>query len=322
MASLRTSPGAASGLATLGRRIRKNLWAYAFVLPMVVLFTAFTLYPLIASVHYTFYNWDGIGKPADFVGFQHYLDIARDPFFWNAFRNTFKYALLVVPVQLLLALGLAVVLNQRWLRGRSFFRGLFFSPIVTSSAIVGIVFTLLISTVGHEFNQLFNAVGLTSRPIDWLGNPDTAMALIILAGIWIGLGYPLIYFLAALQAIDPELYDAARVDGAGGLARFRHITLPLIRPVGMIVLIITLLHCLRVFDLVQVMTRGGPYFATDVVGTYIYRQAFYIMPTGDSAARLGYASAAAFLMGLIVMGLSALQVLAARAVLRQRGRRR
>ncbi len=301
-------------------RVRKNLWAYLLIAPMLILFLAFTLYPLVASVRYTFYNWDGIGAPRDFVGLEHYIEIAHDPFFWNAFRNTFFYALVVVPVQLFLALGLALVLNTRWLRARNIFRGVFFSPIVMSSAVVGVVFSLIYTAIGPGVNKLLIQVGATDRPIDWLGNPHTAIWLVILVGIWLGLGYPLIYFLAALQSIDAELYDAARVDGAGGPARFWHITLPLIRPVGFVVLLITTLHTLRVFDVVQVMTRGGPYFATDVVGTYIYRQAFQVTPLGDSEARLGYASAAAFFMALLVMGISVVQLFAVRSVVQGRKR--
>lgn len=301
--------------------IKKYMWSYIFVMPMFLLFLGFTLYPLVASVRYTFYNWDGIGVPTHFVGFRHYIDIAKDPFFWNAFRNTFFYTIIVVPVQLVLALGLAVILNIQWLRARSVFRYVFLSPIVTSSAIVGILFSIISATVGQDVNDLLIAVGILNKPIDWLGNPHTAMWLIIVVGIWIGLGYPLIYFLAALQSVDPVLYDAARVDGANSFTCFWYITIPLIRPVGFVVLLITTLHCLRVFDIVQVMTKGGPYFATDVIGTYIYRQAFFITPSGDSGARLGYASAAAFFMGLLVIGISVIQFFVVRHMIGQRKRR-
>jgi ABC-type sugar transport system permease subunit len=287
-------------------------------MPMFVLFLVFTLYPLLASVYYTLYDWDGIGSPRDFVGLRHYASIAQDPFFWNAFKNTFIYTAILVPTQLTLALVLAVILNSRWLRAKPVFRSVFFSPVVTSSAIVGITISLLSTTVGDDINKILMAAGVLARPVDWLGDPRTAMGVIIGVGIWIGLGYPLIYFLAALQAIEPELYDAAMVDGAGPRVLFWRITIPLIRPVGLVVLLITMLHSLRVFSLVQVMTRGGPYFATDVVGTYIYRKAFYVTYEGDTTARLGYASAAAFFMGVMVMGVSLIQLAAVRYAARQR----
>ena len=298
--------------------LRKHVWSYVFVAPMFVLFLAFTLYPLLASVRYTFYDWAGIGAPKSFVGLKHYLNIAGDRFFWNAFKNTALYTVVLVPTQLLLALALAVILNVRWLKARYVFRSVFFSPVVTSSAIVGIVISLLTTTAGDDVNKLLIRAGLLARPIDWLGDPRTAMWMIVAVGIWIGLGYPTIYFLAALQSIEPEMYDAAKVDGAGSLALFWHITIPLIRPVGIVVLLITTLHSLRVFDTVQVMTGGGPFFATDVVRTYIYRQSFYITEAGDAEARLGYASAAAFFMGLLVMGISVLQLAAVRYAARHR----
>ena len=298
--------------------LRKHIWSYVFVMPMFILFLSFTLYPLLASVRYTFYNWDGIGIPKDFVGFTHYISIAKDAFFWNAFKNTFMYAAALVPTQLTLALGLAVILNSQWLKAKNVFRAAFFFPVVTSSAIVGIIISLLTSTAGHTVNQMFIKLKLIERPIDWLGDPRTAMWLVIAVGIWIGLGYPMITFLAGLQSIEQELYDAAKVDGAGHFPMFWYITIPMIRPVGIIILILTTLQSLKVFDVVQVMTKGGPYFATDVVGTYIYRQAFYTSEIGDSEANLGYASAAAFFMGVLVMTISILQFIAVRYAARQR----
>jgi ABC-type sugar transport system permease subunit len=306
----------------LRRGLRKHLWAYLFVAPMFALFLVFTLYPLAASGVNTLYDWDGIGKPAEFIGLGNYITIAADPYFWNAFKNSFLYTLAVVPVQLTLALVLAVCLNSPWLKARSLFRFIFFSPIVTSSAIVGVVISLSITTVGDSLNTFLLQLGWIQRPLDWLGNPQLVMWVIIAVGVWIGLGYPLIYFLAALQSIEPELYDAAKMDGAGAFNLFRYITVPLIRPVGLVVLLITTLHSLRVFDIVQAMTRGGPFFASDVVGTYIYRQAFYMTSSGDNAGQVGYASAAAFFMGLLVMGVSLLQLAAVRSAARQRNLRR
>ena len=302
----------------LWSKARRHIWSYVFVMPMFILFLGFTLYPLLASVRYTLYDWDGIGIPRNFVGLEHYISIAQDAFFWNAFKNTLVYTVALVPTQLTLALGLAIVLNSQWLKARYVFRAVFFSPVVTSLAIVGIVISLLTSTAGHDINRVLVNLAITERPIDWLGDPRTAMWVVIAVGVWIGLGYPMIYFLAALQSVKQDLYDAAKIDGAGNLALFWHITIPSIRPVGLVVLLITLLHSLRVFDTVQVMTRGGPYFATDVVGTYIYRLAFYSTEGGDTYARLGYASAAAFFMGLLVMGISILQLAAVRHAARQR----
>ena len=296
----------------VARNLKKHIGPYIFVLPMLILFLSFTVYPMLASVRYTFYNWGGIGIPKDFVGLKHYASIARDPFFWNAFKNTLIYAGVLVPTQLTIALILAVILNSQSLRLKEYFRAVFFSPLITSSAIVGTVVLLLIISVGGSINESLRTLGLIHRPIDWLGNPQTALWVVIAVGVWLGLGYPMIYFLAGLQAIHQELYDAAKVDGAGTVALFWHITIPSLRPVGIVVLLLTTLHSLRVFDIVQTMTRGGPYFATDVVGTYIYRQAFISTGAGESESNLGFASAAAFFMGILVMLISLAQVAAVR----------
>jgi ABC-type sugar transport system permease subunit len=285
---------------------------------MFILFLAFTVYPLLDSIRYTFYDWDGIGVPQEFVGFKHYINISKDPLFWNAFKNTFTYTAVLVPVQLILALVLAVILNNPNLKAKNAFRGIFFSPVVTPPAIVGVVIVLLINTASIDINKYLISLGILERPIDVLGDPRTALWAIIAIGIWIGLGYPILYFLAALQSINQELYDAARVDGAGNVALFWHITLPMIQPVLLVVFLLTTLHGLQVFDIVQVMTRGGPYFSSEVVGTYIYRYAFRINAVGDSDSALGYASAAAFYMGIIVMLISLLQLFAGRYATRQR----
>lgn len=302
------------------QRIRQSAWSYLFILPMFILFIGFTLYPLVASFRYTLYNWDGIGLPEKYIGFQNYASIIKDAYFWNAFKHTFIYSLFVVPIQLILALILASILNLNWLRVRRFFRFVFITPLVTSAAIIGILFTILITTAGKDLNQFLLHVGLLDQPVDMLGESGTAMAMIILVGIWIGLGYPLIIFTAAIQSIDRELFDAARVDGAGDFICFLRITIPLILPIILLVFLITTMHSLRVFDIIQVMTRGGPYFATDVIGTYIFRQAFFITPYGDSASKLGYASAAAFFIGIITMGITLIQYIVIRRMAEVRKR--
>lgn len=292
----------------MNQKLRKHLWSYLFILPMVILFLVFTIYPLLASVRYTFYEWDGIGIPKNFVGLKHYAAIARDPFFWNSFKNTFFYAGNVTFVQIVVALGLATILNSKSLKFKDIFRVIFFSPVITSSAIVGVVISLLIISSGGIFNQVLLNLGWIERSVDWIGNPYTAMWILIVVGVWLGLGYPLIYFLAGLQSVNQELYDAARVDGAGEMALYRYITIPSLRPIIVVVLLLIMLRSLRVFDTVQVMTKGGPYFATDVVGTYIYRYTFVPSALGDVEANLGFASAAAFFMGILVMVISIFQI--------------
>ncbi len=288
---------------------RKNFWSYLFVLPMLVLVGLFVVYPLVASIQITLYDWNGIGNPTRYVGLRHFFTVASDPLFWNAVKNTFTYAFVLVPIQLTLALILALVLNNPKLKGSTIYRAVYFSPVVTSAAMVGIVITLLLSSFGTDLSFFLVDHGIVSEPIDWLGSPQFALPVIIAVGIWQTLGYNLVYFLAALQSIPKELYEAAQVDGANAYHQFTKITIPMLREVGAVIVFLAILGSLQVFDLVLVMTGGGPYFSSEVVSTYIYHYAF--TPTSISAeANVGYASAAALFMGILVMGITVMQILA------------
>lgn len=309
-----TNPGLASwpvlkNIDSLWRQVRKNYWSYIFVIPLVLLTGMFVVYPLIASINITLYDWNGIGNPTRYVGLRHFLTVAQDPLFWNAVKNTFTYALVLVPVQLTLALILALVLNNPKLNGSTVYRAVYFSPVVTSAAMVGIVMTLLFGTMGMDFSFLLVDLGIISEPVDWLGNPHFALPVIIAVGIWHTLGYNLVYFLAALQSIPKELYEAAQVDGANAYHQFTKITVPMLREIGAVILFLAILGSLQVFDLVLVMTGGGPYFASEVVSTYIYHFAFTTTSISGEA-NVGYASAAALFMGIMVMGITVLQILA------------
>jgi ABC-type sugar transport system permease subunit len=314
-------PGAAVGIrrpSALGRFLRRHGWSYVFLLPMLALVIPFVIYPLVASIQITLYNWDGIGKPTNYVGLTNFARVMHDPLFWNAFQHTFTYAGILVPIQLVLALVLALVLNDERLRGATIYRAVYFSPVVTSAALVGIVVSLLLTSLGQPISRTLVSIGLANHPIDWLGDPSFALPTIILVGIWHTLGYNLVYFLAGLQSIPKDLYEAAAVDGANAWHRFWDVTVPMLRAVGAVILFLAILGSLQVFDLVLVMTGGGPYYASEVVSTYIYHFAF--TPAAVQAqANVGYASAAAFFMGVLVMGLTALQIFAVSMVRRQGG---
>jgi ABC-type sugar transport system permease subunit len=298
------------------RFLRRYGWAYLFLVPMLALVLPFVVYPLVASIGITLYNWDGIGEPTQFIGTANFFRVAQDPLFWNAFKHTFEYAGVLVPIQLIIALVLALVLNNPKLRGATIYRAVYFSPVVTSAALVGIVVSMLLTSLGQPLSDALVHAGITREPIDWLGSPTFALPTIIVVGIWHTLGYNLVYFLAGLQSIPKEMYEAAEVDGANAWNRFWDVTVPMLREVGAVIVFLAILGSLQVFDLVLVMTGGGPYYASEVVSTYIYHFAF--TPAAVQAqANVGYASAAAFFMGVLVMGLTGLQ-LASVALLRRR----
>jgi ABC-type sugar transport system permease subunit len=299
----------------LTRFVRKHGWSYLFLVPMLALVLPFVVYPLAASIQITLYNWDGIGIPSAFVGLDNFVRVIHDPLFWNAFKHTFTYAGVLVPVQLAIALVLALVLNDARLRGATIYRAVYFSPVVTSAALVGIVVSLLLTSLGQPLSKALLSIGAIHSPIDWLGDPTFAFPTIIVVGIWHTLGYNLVYFLAGLQSIPKDLYEAAEVDGASAWNRFWDVTVPMLRDVGAVIVFLAILGSLQVFDLVLVMTGGGPYYASEVVGTYIYHFAF-TPAAAQAQANIGYASAAAFFMGILVMGLTAIQIIAVRLVRR------
>jgi ABC-type sugar transport system permease subunit len=304
------------------QEIRANAWSYLYLAPMFVLLMVFVIYPIFGSLGYTLYQWNGIGDPSNYVGLANFVSVIHDSFFWGAFMHTLEYTAILVPVQLTLALGLALVLNNPKLRFAAFYRSIYFIPAVTSPAVIGVVIQLILSNFGDDLSRSLLKLHLTSQPIDWLGDPHFALGIIIVVGIWNTLGYNMVYFLAGLQTIPADLYEAASIDGANGIARFFFITIPMLRTIGLVIVILALLGSLQVFDLVLVLTDGGPYGATEVVNTYIYHQAF----GGDSRAgvqpNVGFASAASFFYGIILLGLSVAQVLIFRYINRQRAAER
>lgn len=291
--------------AQLKSRMWRHRWHYLFVAPMVALFLAFTVWPMVASWVYAAYDWPGYGPMVDFVGLDNFTEAFDDPLFWNAFRNTFAFALFAILVQMPLALVVAVVLNNTALRGRNLYRILLFLPVVTTTAVVGVVFAVLLNPSGGPINELLLSREILDRPIAFLGNENLALPTVLVIDMWKGIGITIIYWLAALQTIPAELYEAARVDGANRRQVFMRITVPLLAPIGLVILLLTFVSSLNAFDLVQTMTRGGPHFATDIVQTYIYRYAF----APEVSPRFGFASAVGILFGVTVMLITVIPVM-------------
>jgi ABC-type sugar transport system permease subunit len=284
---------------------------------MLVLTATFTWYPMVASVRYAFYNWRGFGEPTQFVGFRHFSNVLSDPFFWGAMRNSLTFTIFQVPIQLFLALALALVLNNPKLRFAGVFRAIFFIPVVCSIAVLAVPLRSLFTTLSTSMPPFLVEAGLFNPMLGFLGSPTWAMPSVIAVGVWSTFGYNLVFFLAALQSVPKDVYEAATMDGAGPWTKFWYITLPLIQPVGIIILFLALLGSMRVFELVLVLTNGGPYYATEVVTTYIYSYAF-TSKYGSGTANIGYASAASIVMNLLLLILVMAQVYAVSRARRRR----
>lgn len=283
--------------------------------PALALLALFVFYPLFENFRIAFYNWDSLGRPGQFVGLANFGYVLTDSYFWNAVRHTAIFAISTVTVGMIIATLFAIWLNDPRLRGRSLLRTLIFLPAVTSSAILGIVFSLLLNPLTGPLDTLLTDLGLVKRPIDWLGNGSTVLWVVIVISIWQGLGIGLIVITAGLQSIDPEIYEAAACDGAVGIRKHWYVTLPMIRPVLVTVFLISMLGSIAVFDLVLTLTGGGPDFASDVVATYVFR---YASGQGfGQATRIGYAAAAGLFMSAIIL-LATFILLAARRVSQRR----
>ena len=233
-----------------------------------------------------------------FVGLKNYRELLHDELFWNAFVNSFRYTLMIVPLELAVSLFLAYMLNDEKMKGRSAYRTMYFIPVVTTASVVGIIMIFILGVQG-PVNHVLMTLHLIDAPINFLGNAKYAMPTLVLISLWKDCGTYMIYWLAGLQGVSKDVYEAATVDGANRRQTFFHIVLPLIAPVGGIIAILCAINSLKVFDIVKTMPEGGPFYATDVIATYVYRSAF---SSEIGMPRLGYASAAALFFGAVVIG--------------------
>lgn len=254
--------------------------AYLYLLPTFIGLLLFSLGAIIASAGISFTDWDVL-RPARWVGLSNYERLFRTPLVWQTFGNTLYYTAVIVPVGTALALGLALALN-RGLRGIVVLRSLYFMPVISSTVAVSLVWGWLYNQQFGLINYLLSLVGITGPA--WLADTTTAMPAVIIMSIWKGLGYNMVIFLAGLQGIPQELYEAAKIDGAGAWERFRHITFPLVSPTTFFIVVLSTIAAFQVFDQTFVMTGGGPAYSTTTLALYIYQNAFQWFHMGYAAA--------------------------------------
>ena len=278
------------------RRRKQFFWCWLFVLPTTLFYAACQAWPILSSIYYSTLDWSGISSKKNFVGLANFAELFKDQWFWNAFANSFKYMVFSVPPLIIISLLLALIVNEKTLRFRGAFRTLFFLPVITTASIVGIIMQFIWSPTG-AINALLDLLGNT-RAVNFLGQAATALPTVAFIGVWKDVGIYMIYWLAALQSVPQDVVEAAEIDGANKRQVFRFITLPIILPIGAVITLLAVINSLKVFDIVQTMTGGGPYFATDVMGTFVYRTAY---ESSVGMPRLGYASAAAMLFGITII---------------------
>lgn len=303
---------------TTRAKFTTRAWCYAFMVPALVLAGLFTFYPMVMSWVYSTVDWTGFTSDVEFVGLGNYRELIGDELFWNAFGRSMVFVLVGTPLRVIGALLVAIMLNQQALKLSPAFRTLFFMPVVTTAAIVGIVMSFIMGSYRGPLNEVLQGIGLLNAPFDFLGDPDSALWVVLLTHTWKNFGITMIYWLAALQTVPKDLYEAAKVDGAGALALLRHITVPVLLPFAVVIIVLTANENLHAFALVQAMTEGGPFFSTQVIEVYIYQTAFAADTTGGGVPRLGYASAAGCFFGTAALILTLIQGFAVRGSTRMR----
>ncbi|MFP6644011.1 MAG: sugar ABC transporter permease [Candidatus Latescibacterota bacterium] len=295
----------AQALRTTLFRLQHRHAPYIFVAPFVIVFVVFMLYPLINSMILAFYVTSG-PKSQVFVGLANFAFLLQDPDFHTAVKNTVVYATCSVFLQLPLSLGLAMLLNHGALKARNFFRLSFFSPNLVGQVFVGVLFSVIFIPKFGLLNRVLNA--LFEVPIDtrWLGSPELVMPALVLTSLWMYVGFNMIYFLAALQTIDAQLYEAADVDGASPWRKFLHVTVPGIRPVAVFVIVLSTIGSFQLFELPYVMLENtaGPDNAGLTIVMYLYQNGWILGDLGFAAAIGWMLTAGVLTISLIQMGLT------------------
>ncbi|KEZ89756.1 MULTISPECIES: carbohydrate ABC transporter permease [Clostridia] len=264
------------------KAIRSNLIGYSFILPNLIGYAIFVFIPVIFSFVLSVMKWDGSRAPMEFVGLSNFVQIFNDRIFVQSFIHTIQYALLTVLPTLVLALLLAVLLNHK-LKGIAVFRTALYFPYIASIVAVGAVWNMLFQPDFGPINEFLRFIGI-SKPPRWVVDVKWAMVAISIVSVWKYMGYYMIVYLAALQGISGSLYEAAGIDGANGFQKLRYITIPMLTPTTFFVLIMLTIQCFKVFDLVYVMTGGGPGNATKTLVNYIYEKAFTSWEFGPASA--------------------------------------
>ena len=279
------------------KSVKNDLVSYLFLLPNLIFFLAFMVAPLLWTIYLSFFK-GGILKGIEFVGLKNYLTIFENKIFLLSLKNTFTYVVIIIPTVIIVSLFIAVLIMDKFIRGKNIFKTLIFFPNLAPMVTLAIMWNFIIHPEFGLLNIILKALGVI--PPNWLGDSSFALVTIILLELWRGIGFYVVTYISALVSVPEELYEAGILDGATGFKRFFYISLPMIRPTLLFTLIMATIWNFQVFDSVFVLTRGGPANATSTVVWYIYASAFLF-------ERIGRASTMAVVLMIIIFVLSILQ---------------
>lgn len=272
-------------------------WGYLFLLPVIIGFLVFTIFPVVMSLYYSFTNYDGV-TPPKFIGLQNYIDLFTNGDFGSALWHTVYFTIGTVPLGVILSVLVAVLLNQK-IRGLNIYKSAFFIPVIVSYTSIAMVWQWLYNEDFGLINSALASLGLPQPP--WLTSSAWAMPSVIIMSIWKSLGFNSVILLAGVQGVSSAVYEAADIDGANVVQKFFRITLPMLKPTIMFVTIISMINSFQAFDQIYIMTKGGPGTATQVVSYLIYMNAFQYF-------KQGYASAMAYILFIIIFVASIIQL--------------
>jgi raffinose/stachyose/melibiose transport system permease protein len=260
-----------------------GLTPWLFAIPALLVYLTFLIYPALSSLFFSLTDWDGLSATYNIVGLQNYVALTQDPVVIQALVNNLIWTVVTIVIPVIIGLALAILLNGK-VRGKTPLRLLFYTPCVLPLVSIASIWGWLYNPDSGVINETLRAVGLGSLAQPWLGQDSTALAAVMVPAIWLRVGFPMLLYLAALQGIPAELYEAATVDGATRSQQFWHITMPSLRPAHYIVLALSLIDSFKVFDMIYAMTYGGPGTATQVMGTWMYANVFQYYQAGYGTA--------------------------------------
>lgn len=265
------------------RRLRKSAISWAFIAPAALLYVVFVLFPFFNTIYYSLTDWNGAQATKPFIGLDNYGRLLQDPLMWLSLQHNLIWIAIGTLTPVVIGLVLATLVSSG-IRGRVVFRTAFFMPVVLAPVVVGIIWSWIYNPLFGPINTVLRAIGLDSIARGWLGDLTWALYALLLAGLWAYFGFCFVILLAALQNVDMELHDAAKIDGANTFQRFINVTVPQLAPVLTMLTAYTLINGFNVFDIVYIMTRGGPANATEVLATYTYHMAFKQNEVGYGAS--------------------------------------
>lgn len=275
----------------------KKLHAYIFIFPSLFLTFSLSIYPILWALRYMFYDYQGFGHPT-FIGLENFSRVMRDQEFWKSVKNTLVYAGGKLVITIPLSLLLAIILNRK-IKGRMLLRSIYYLPTIFSAAVMSIVFFIIFNSYNGILNQFLLKYHLVSAPINWLG-ADHAMLTTIIIAIWGAVGNYMLLFLAGLQGIPEDLYEAASLDGANAAHKLWYVTIPMLGPVLQMVIMLAITISLKGYESIMVLTEGGPYGKTEVMYLYLFKLFFRISTDSKTMQQIGYGSSVGFVTALIV----------------------